>query len=125
MKKPLERPIRISLKRISFKTYESVYLLNQTLSGSILKIFPIPNDENNKWVAYPELNEANFKGMDSVATRTILPAYFQSVNQARKDGDYTQAEEILDGLAKFQMKYGEEVMPSENKINAEIAYNKT
>jgi cytochrome c-type biogenesis protein CcsB len=106
------------------KTYESVYLLNQTLSGSILKIFPIPNDENNTWVAYPELNEANFKGMDSVATRTILPAYFQSVAQARKDGDYSQAEEILDGLAKFQMKYGSEVMPSENKINAEIIYNK-
>ena len=106
------------------KTYESVYLLNQALSGGILKIFPVPNDENNKWVAYPELNEANFKGMDSVATRTILPAYFQSVDQARQDGDYTQAEEILDGLAKFQMKYGSEVMPSENKINAEIGYNK-
>lgn len=106
------------------KTYESVYLLNQTLSGSILKIFPIPNDENNKWVAYPELNEANFKGMDSIATRTILPAYFQSVNEARIDGDYSQAEEILNGLAKFQMKYGGEVMPSENKINAEITYNK-
>ena len=106
------------------KTYESVYLLNQTLSGSVLKIFPIPNDENNTWVAYPQLNEANFKGMDSVATRTILPAYFQSVAQARKDGDYSQAEEILDGLAKFQMKYGSEVMPSENKIDAEILYNK-
>ncbi|NNJ81362.1 MAG: cytochrome c biogenesis protein CcsA, partial [Flavobacteriaceae bacterium] len=106
------------------KTYESVYLLNQALSGGILKIFPIPNDENNKWVAYPELNEANFKGMDSVATRTILPAYFQSINQARQDGDYTQAEEILDGLAKFQMKYGSEVMPSKNKVNAELTYNK-
>ena len=106
------------------KTYESVYLLNQTLSGSVLKIFPIPNDENNTWVAYPQLNEANFKGMDSVATRTILPAYFQSVAQARKDGDYGQAEEILDGLAKFQMKYGSEVMPSENKIDAELLYNK-
>jgi cytochrome c-type biogenesis protein CcsB len=106
------------------KTYESVYLLNQALSGGILKIFPIPNDENNKWVAYPELNEANFKGMDSVATRTILPAYFQSVNQARQNGDYSQAEELLDGIAKFQMKYGSEVMPSESKVNAEITYNK-
>ncbi|MCW5520483.1 cytochrome c biogenesis protein CcsA [Aureitalea sp. L0-47] len=106
------------------KTYESVYLMNQALSGSILKIFPVPNDENNKWVAYPELNEANFKGMDSVATRTILPAYFQSIRQARIDGDYTQAEEILDGLAKFQMKFGSEVMPSETKVKAEITYNK-
>ena len=106
------------------KTYESVYLLNQALSGSILKIFPIPNHPNDKWVSYPELNEANFKGMDSVATRSILPAYFQTVSQGRQTGDYSQAEEILEGLHNFQMKYGAEVMPSDNKITAEILYNK-
>ncbi len=106
------------------KTYESVYLLNQALSGSILKIFPIPNHPNDKWVSYPELNEANFKGMDSVATRSILPAYFQTVAQGRQTGDYSQAEEILEGLHNFQMKYGAEVMPSDNKITAEILYNK-
>lgn len=106
------------------KTYESVYLLNQALSGSILKIFPIPNDPNNKWVSYPELNEANFKGMDSVATRSILPAYFQMLAEGRKTGDFVQAEEILDGLNKFQHRYGREVMPSDKKINTEIIYNK-
>lgn len=106
------------------KTYESVFLLNQALSGGILKIFPKPDDENNKWVSYLELNEANFKGMDSVATRTILPAYFQTLAKARKTGDYSQAEEILDGLNKFQKKFGSAVMPSERKINAEIFYNK-
>lgn len=106
------------------KAHENFYILNQALSGSILKIFPLPNNENNKWVSYPELNEANFTGMDSTVTRTILPIYFQSLREARKTGDYSEAEEILGGITKFQKKHGNQVMPSENKIKAEIIYNK-
>ena len=106
------------------KAHENYYVLNQALSGGILKIFPIPNDINNKWVSYPELHEANFKGMDSVVTRTILPAYFQLLSEARKTGNYSEADEILDGLKKFQKKHGSEVFPSEGKIKAEVLYNK-
>lgn len=106
------------------KAHENYYILNQALSGTILKIFPIPNDENNKWVSFPELQEANFKGTDSVITRTILPAYFQILQKARETGDYSEANDILDGLQNFQQKYGSEVIPSEAKIKAETIYNK-
>jgi cytochrome c-type biogenesis protein CcsB len=106
------------------KTYENVYLLNQALTGGILKIFPLPNNENNKWVSYPELGEANFTGMDSTVTRTILPVYFQTINEARQTGDYSQAEDILNGITNFQKKHGSEVMPSSTKVKAEILYNK-
>lgn len=106
------------------KAHERYYLLNEALSGGILKIFPLPNDEGNKWVSYPELGEANFKGMDSIATRTILPAYFQKLREARVSGDYSEAEQILDGITNFQKKYGSGVLPSERKIDAEILYNK-
>ncbi|GHC52401.1 cytochrome c biogenesis protein CcsA [Ulvibacter litoralis] len=106
------------------KAHENYYVLNQALTGTILKIFPIPDDENNKWVSFPELQEANFKGTDSVITRTILPAYFQILSKARETGDYTEADEILIGLNKFQHKYGSDVIPSEGKIKAEMIYNK-
>ncbi len=106
------------------KAHENFYLLNQALSGSILKIFPIPNDENNKWVSFPELSEANFTGMDSTVTRTILPIYFQSVKNSRTTGDYSEPNQLLDGIETFQKKYGSEIMPSEEKIQAEILYNK-
>jgi cytochrome c-type biogenesis protein CcsB len=106
------------------KAHENFYILNQALSGGILKIFPIPNDPANKWVSYPELAEVKFSGVDSVITRTILPAYFQILREARTSGDYSEANEILDGLKKFQKKYGSEVMPSESKVKAEIIYNK-
>ncbi len=106
------------------KTYENVYLLNQALSGSILKIFPVPNDDGNKWVSYPELAESNIKGKDSLFTRSVLPLYFDSLRNARLTGDYSKAEEVLDLMHEFQKKFGSEVLPSENKIKAEILYNK-
>ena len=106
------------------KAHENYYVLNQALSGSILKIFPLPNNENNKWVSYLELNEAGFTGMDSTVTRTILPIYFQTLRESRETGDYSEPEQILEGIAKFQMKYGSEIMPSKNKINAEIISNR-
>ncbi len=106
------------------RAHENFSLLNAALSGSILKIFPIPGDENNKWVSYPELNEANITGMDSLYARNILPLYFDSLKKARKTGDYTQADEFLESITNFQKKYGSEVIPSENKLRAETIYNK-
>lgn len=106
------------------KLYEKSYLINEALSGSILKIFPLQGDDNNRWVSYPELQQANFTGTDSLFVRTILPIYFQSLQQARATGDYSKANEYLDGMKNFQKRYGEQVMLSDNKIKAEILYNK-
>lgn len=106
------------------KLYEKSYLINEALSGSILKIFPLPSDDNNTWVSYPELQQAGFRGTDSLFVRTILPIYFQSLQEARATGDYTKADEFLDGIKNFQKKYGSEVLLSEDKIRAEVLYNK-
>ncbi|RMA64567.1 cytochrome c biogenesis protein CcsA [Ulvibacter antarcticus] len=106
------------------KAHENYYLLNQALSGGILKIFPLANDPNNRWISFPELDEINYKGMDSTVVRSILPVYFQMLRTARETGDYSQADEVLIGIKKFQKKYGGDVLPSEGKIKAEIVYNK-
>ena len=106
------------------RAHENYYVLNQALGGGILKIFPIPNDEGNKWVSYPELSEANMKGMDSLYAKNILPLYFDSLRNARETGDYSKADEFLESITNFQKKYGSEVMPSEGKVKAEIVYNK-
>ncbi|PQB04519.1 cytochrome c biogenesis protein CcsA [Aureitalea marina] len=105
------------------KLYEKSYLLNEALSGTILKVFPVPDDPNNRWVSYPELGQVQYVGADTVA-KDILPVYFQTLNTSRASGDYTTAEEILDGLAGFQRKFGSQVMLSDSKVKAEIAYNR-
>ena len=101
-----------------------VNLLNSALSGSILRVFPVPNDENNKWVSHMELHGAGFKGMDSVMTKQILPLYFMALDSARITKDYKKADFFLDGIHNFQKKYGSKVIPSDEKISSEITYNK-
>ena len=106
------------------KLYEKSSLLSQALSGSILKIFPVPGDEGNKWVSFPELQEHRFTGMDSMYARNILPLYFESLQTARTTGNYDRANEFLESMTNFQKKHGSEVLLSENKVKAEVLYNK-
>ena len=101
-----------------------VNLLYSALEGKILRVFPIPNDSNNKWVSYPELDKTPFRGTDSLYVRNVLPLYFQSLRLAKQSGDYAQADELLESLHGFQKKFGNEVLPTEDKVKAEILYNK-
>jgi len=114
-----------SFEKDFLKTHEKFYLLNQALGGGILKIFPVPGDEGNKWVSIPELNEHKFTGMDSVYTRQIIPIYIQSLKEARaSSGDYSKPNQYIESIKAFQTKFGSEVMPADDKIQAEIALNK-
>ncbi len=101
-----------------------VGLLYQAIGGTILRIFPIPNDANNKWVSQLETLHANFKGTDSVFVRQVLPVYKQILQQAKESKDYTQADKVLEGIKNFQKKFGAKVIPSDDRIELEIAYNK-
>ena len=101
-----------------------VNLLYSALEGKIMRIFPVPNDTNNKWISYPEINEYNYEGADSLYVNNVLNLYFQTLRVARQDQDYTQSEELLESIKGFQKKYGGIVMPSNLKINSEVVYNK-
>ncbi|MDG2147173.1 MAG: cytochrome c biogenesis protein CcsA, partial [Flavobacteriaceae bacterium] len=101
-----------------------VNLLYSALEGKILRFFPVPDNLNNKWVSYQELKDFNFKGRDSLYAYNILPLYFNSLRIAKEDGNYEQPEDLLNSLIGFQRKYGEKIIPSSQKIDAEILYNK-
>ena len=101
-----------------------VNLLYSALEGKIMRIFPVPNDINNKWISYPEITEYNYEGADSLYVNNVLNLYFQTLRVATQDQDYTQSEELLESIKGFQKKYGSQVMPSDFKINSEVVYNK-
>ena len=104
------------------ETDRKVNLLNAALFGSIVKIYPIPNDKNNKWVSNLELNQATGSALDTI--KSAFPLYLESLAKATKTKDYTMANTMLLGLEKFQQKYGSAVIPNEDKISSEILYNK-
>ena len=101
-----------------------VNLLFSALEGDILRIFPKPNDLNNKWVSYSELKDQNFVGIDSLFVNNIFPLYLRELDNSIKFNDYKQAEGMLESIKGFQLKYSEDIMPSDNKIKAEVLYNK-
>ena len=101
-----------------------VNLLYSALEGKIMRMFPVPNDINNKWISYPEISEYNYEGADSLYVNNVLNLYIQTLRVAKQDQDYRQSEELLESIKGFQKKYGGQVMPSDFKINSEVVYNK-
>ncbi|MGV3459408.1 MAG: cytochrome c biogenesis protein CcsA [Flavobacterium sp.] len=101
-----------------------INLLYAALTGQILKIYPIPGDENNKWASYLELVDT--KDYDLQMARKMLPLYFMQLDKAITDKSkgYANAEETLNDIKNFQRKFGKSVMPSDDKVEAEILYNK-
>ena len=97
-------------------------LLNQALSGEILKVFPLPKDSNNKWVSYLELNHATNSPLDIV--KTALPLYLSESMKASQNKDYKIVDQLLTGIRDYQKKFGAKVMLSDKKINTEVLYNK-
>ncbi|MDO5607567.1 MAG: cytochrome c biogenesis protein CcsA [Capnocytophaga sp.] len=102
-------------------------LLNRALSGDILKIFPLLEDTNNKWISTLEFRENPAVVRDTLYANFIhgsVPLYLNMLRDAIHTGDYTNADKLLDAFKKNQQNHGGEVLPSEDKIKAEIAYNK-
>ena len=108
------------------ETDQRVNLLFNAIQGSTLKIFPVPNDENNEWISPSEkrfdvlLTDSLYSNFINTGFKTYL--YF--LNEGKKSGDFSGADDILLAITNTQNRYGSEVMLSKNKVDAEILYNK-
>ena len=121
----IERKVNLNQFEKDFRNvHQHFYLLNQTLGGSIFKLFPVPKNDNNDWITALELNESSIKGQDSMFVRNFFPVYFELLRDANETKDYSKPDQLLVGLSKFQRTFGGDVMPSELKIKTEITYNK-
>jgi hypothetical protein len=62
--------------------------------------------------------------MDSTYTKEFYPCTFGSLNNASQSGDYKNADDLVESINGFQKRFGSKVRPSDDKITAEILYNK-
>ena len=102
-------------------------LLNRALGGEIVKIFPLLNDENNKWISAVEYRSGAYQVNDSLYAnfiRNAVPYYLMSVKNGIDTGNYSEADKLLDAFHKNQENHGSEVLPTTEKIDAEIIYNR-
>ncbi|MDA8572307.1 cytochrome c biogenesis protein CcsA [Flavobacteriaceae bacterium] len=110
------------------ETDQRVSLLFNSLEGDALRLFPIPEDENNKWVSPKEFVQQEIEVKDSLYgnfIKTGFLAYLATLqNDKIKKSDFTQSQKLIEAIKKTQRRYGGEAMLSENKIETEITYNK-
>ncbi len=104
------------------KVDERVNIFYMIYSGSFLDIFPVPGDENHKWVDASQADKY-FQGDEALFVSGILGMYYDAVRDAVKTGDWSKAGENLAYIKSFQKKYGSAIMPSESVVNLEIFYN--
>ena len=104
------------------KIDERVNIAYSVYTGSLMKLWPKPNDVNNKW--YPTIEALQtFPQHDALKLRDIAANYFSSIDEALKSGDWSEANKAIDEVVKYQKFYGASVYPNSNKIRAEVFYN--
>lgn len=107
---------------------QRVSLLFNTLEGDALRLFPIPEDKNNKWVSSKEFVQQNLSVDDSLYAnfiKTGFLAYLATLqNDKLQESDFSQSQKLLGALKTTQQRYGGDAMLSEEKIKTEIKYNK-
>ncbi len=105
------------------KVDERLNIFYMIYSGTFLNVFPVPNDENHKWVTSKDSKEF-YEGEEALFVGGILSMYFEEVRKAVESGNWTAADDHLNYIIDFQKKYGAKILPSDAKINLEIFYNK-
>ena len=104
------------------KVDERVNICFAIFGGGVFRFFPLPEDPNNTWLDYTRSYE--FSGNDSLFVSNIIPMYFKAVKEGIEQNNWSTADTIINYIKKFQLRYGEEVLPDETKIESEILYNR-
>jgi cytochrome c-type biogenesis protein CcsB len=97
---------------------ERLNITYMIFNGSILRLFPKPNDPNHTW--YPPLYALeDFQAPYNREVADAVQGFFGSVINA----DWERADRYAQNIKEYQQKYGGEVMPSDSKIDIEIFSN--
>jgi len=105
------------------KVDEKLNVMYMTDQGYLLKLFPKPNDPNNTW--YNPLDAVKaFPAKEGQVVRYIISSYLKSAVEGVNSGNWKKANEALGVIGNFQKFYGSKIMPSSNKVEAEIFYNR-
>jgi cytochrome c-type biogenesis protein CcsB len=119
-----EPKYRDKFDKAILKVDERVNVAYMVYTGSLMKIWPKPNDVNNKWFATIEALQT-FSQEDGDRLRAIAVKYFKSIDSALKSGDWSDSDKALAKIVEYQKFYGSDVYPSDNRIDAEVFYNES
>ncbi|MCF8349541.1 MAG: c-type cytochrome biogenesis protein CcsB [Bacteroidales bacterium] len=120
-KKPAERS-KFDTELI--KTDERLNIAYMVYQGGLLKIFPLPNDEEKRWLNPTDAARLIKDSTAALFVKNILPMYYDSVKTAILTGNWNKPAKTLSYIKAYQEKYGKDLFPSDAKLSMEITYNR-
>ncbi len=100
---------------------ERVNICYMIFTGTILDIFPAPEDPGHTWYS-PDDAYLHVPPPDSLFIKHIVQIYFQAVTESVNSNEWEQPDEYLDAILTYQYRNGGNVLPSGNKVKLEILY---
>ena len=105
------------------KVDERLNIAYMVYTGTLLQIYPVPHDANNKWVN-PEEAIKNFPEELSKMIRMMTMHLFSGVSEYQKSGNTQVLKEGIHLVELYQKKFGSEVLLSPTQVDIEVKYNK-
>lgn len=118
-KKPAERS---EFDKEILKVDERFNLVFNVLSGNYLKIFPKKDDPSKTWFN-PNHDFKDFEEEEARFAKGIIPLYFVNIQNAKATGEWAEAEDTLAYIQKYQDVLASDIIPSKERIEAELWYN--
>ncbi len=115
--------LRSKFDKDVIKVDERVNICYYVYTGEIFKMIPKIGDQNNKWYS-PKSAISLFEKSESDDVRSLLAGYFDAIAKGLDSGNWTKADEAVEKIKSYQEQYASDIMPSKNRIAAEMFFNK-
>ncbi len=108
---------RGTFERDVVKVDERLNIVFMSYRGVLLTIFPLEDNEREKWV--------DFKTMFALIDNSELKRSTSRLLDAAYNRNYDKGFQYIDQIKAYQKKAGKNVIPEQNKLDAELWFSKT
>jgi cytochrome c-type biogenesis protein CcsB len=113
------------LEKELIKVDEKVNICNLVFSGRLIKLFPIENDPDNRWISPADVAVLDDNKASSQFIKSFFSTYALEVRKSVDSGNWAKPNQMLNELQQFQVTYGNDLIPSPAKTKLEILLNES
>ena len=124
-----EEVSKASKKKIKNKYEQSVMdvdgrviLLYLAVRGDLFKLIPLPDDDENTWLTIKDAKKREFVDSRLMTLVNTLNSYKEAIQNSGRGA--INPSELLSSVKSFQKEQGEEIIPTDRKVELELFYNK-
>ncbi len=107
---------RGTFERDLIKVDERLNIAFMSYRGALLTIFPLPNNEQNKWV--------DFKRMFSLIDNSQLKRTTSRLLDVAYNRNYENGFKYLEDIKAYQKEFATDIIPSKDRLDTELWFNK-